>query len=493
MRVAVLWAVVTCATTAIAVSVVHAQPPAATAPATQPADGMPTSTPARKKHPPYKIPHWEEDYRWVETARDEYETDFTDDFKRIPVGDFRLGYGGEVRLRWEAEKNRAFLRQEQTDDRYFLHRYLLWQDLRWRDTFRVWIEGESAFEEGVDLNPTSPSFENRWDIKSAFVELRIFGDDTPLLLRVGRQEIGYGAQRVMEYGNWSNVSRRYDAVKLMWQSKDFDADVFWARPMDISPLLGRDKSYDRHDEDTDLIGVYTTYKGIPNHKIEAYFLTLLKTDPPANANGRRGNMQVYTLGGRFSGKTGDWDYDLEGGYQTGEWGDDQVAAFMFTGETGYTFSNAPFTPRLLAALDYASGDRHPRDTRHTTWNQLFQTGHGWFGYADLVGRQNIIDPRLGATLKITPQLTITFDQHFFFLAERQDALYNSAGSPTRRDRTGRSGRYVGTESDLVIKYAIDHHSTIEIGYCHFEGGGWMQRTGPERPVEFFYVQYLLRF
>lgn len=447
----------------------------------------------RKPHPPYKIPHWEEDYLWIETQRDSYQTDFTDDLKRIPLGDFRLSYGGEVRVRWESEKNRAILRQEETADRYLLERYLLWQDLRWRDTFRVWIEGESAFEEGVDLNPNAPGYENRWDIKSAFVELRPMGDGTPVLFRVGRQELGYGAQRVMEYGAWANAPRRFDAVKVMWQSKEFDADVFWARPIDLSPLLGRDKSFDHADEDTDVIGIYTTYKGIPNHKIEAYFLTLLRTDPPANANGRTGNLQIYTLGGRFSGKTADWDYDIEGAYQIGSWGGDEVGAFMFAGETGYTFSKSPMTPRIKAGFDYASGDRHPRDTRHSTWTQLYSSGHSWFGYADLVGRQNIIDPRLGATLNVTPKFTINFDQHFFFLAEREDALYNTGGIATRRDRTGESGRYVGTESDLVLRYTLDHHSTFEVGYSHFEGGGWMQKTGPERPVELFYVQYTLRF
>jgi hypothetical protein len=471
-----------------------AQSPAT--PASQPVTTQPATTqPADPQTPPpYKALRYDEDYGWLDAPPGTYRTDFTDRLKNIHLGDdWRLNIGGEIRGRYELERNRDLLNPEHNSDTYFLHRYFLHADLRYRDILRVFLEGQETLAEEIDLNPNLATWEDQWDVKQAFFDVRPLGSKTPLNLRAGRQEFLYGRQRLIGPLGWANVQRRFDALKLMYQSAALDVDAFWGRPVDTAPQSNFDIAFDHPDEDTDFLGLYATYKKIPNHKLEAYFLTLLRNMPPANANGLAEQLQIYTIGTRAEGRTGDWDYEGELAMQTGEWGGDQVGAWMLAAETGYTLAKIFATPRAWIAFDYASGDANAFDDKHGTFNQLFPTGHMHLGYADMTGRQNIIDSHLGVSIQPTKQLFLSAEQHFFALAERTDALYSVTGSPTRRDRTGRSGRFVGHEIDLIARYTLDRHTSVEVGYSHFEAGGFLQSSGPERPVEFFYVQYHIRF
>ncbi|TWT40997.1 hypothetical protein RAS1_36880 [Phycisphaerae bacterium RAS1] len=466
--------------------------PTTSALATTQAASQPAGKP--KAPPPYLYTRFEEDYRWLDSPPGTYATDFTDALKNVHLGEnWRLSIGGEMRLRWEYEKNKTLLRQKASQDKFLLERYWLWGDLRLRDDLRFFVEGETEYEEGVDLYPTASNIENRTDLKQLFGDFRLVSGAQPLTLRLGRQELTYGNRRILSSGNFSNLRRRFDAVKLMWRPAPWDVDVFWGRPLDTSYALGRDKAHDRNDEDTDLFGVYSTFHGIPKHTLDAYIVAFTNNRPPRNANGVGVQQQIYTIGGRFEGKQSEWDYEVESALQTGEWGDDQVAAWFLTTVLGHTFEKAPMTPRLWTSFEYASGDRNPVDHKHESFNRVFPSGHSFFGAADLVGRSNIIDPQVGVTLKPLKNVTFFAEHHLFYLAREKDALYAVSGSPTRRDRTGDAGRYVGHEIDLKVQYALDRHSAFEAGYSHFEGGSFLQKTGPERAVEFVYVQYTLKF
>ena len=58
---------------------------------------------------------------------------------------------------------------------------------------------------------------------------------------------------------------------------------------------------------------------------------------------------------------------------------------MAASELGYTFFDAPTSPRLHVGFDYASGD-DGRSDRVGTFNQLFPLGHAYFGHIDTIAR-----------------------------------------------------------------------------------------------------------
>ncbi len=302
-----------------------------------------------------------------------------------------------------------------------------------------------------------------------------------------------GNQRLVSPLPWGNTRRRFDGVKLFWRGEHFDVDAWYVKALPVSRALGYHRKPDEYNEDFDFYGLYTTYKSIPNHGIDVYFLAQRRTDDTRNANGTVGDLSLYMFGTRFWGKTGPWDYETEWGGQWGKYAGETVQAWMLTGDGGYTFAQCPWTPRLGAGMDYASGDDDPTDNVHQTFNQFFPLGHKYLGWMDLVGRQNIIDARVHLTLKPLEKLTTNLVYHAFWLDETADGLYNAGGGLVRRVPSGRTSHELGHELDLTFAYSLDVHSSVLLGWSHFWGDNFITSSGPSEDADLFYFQYLLKF
>ena len=75
--------------------------------------------------------------------------------------------------------------------------------------------------------PPLPIDVDRGDALNLFVDARLFEvKDRPLWLRVGRQELLYGSQRLVSTLDWANTRRTFQGVKLFYRSEKFDADSF---------------------------------------------------------------------------------------------------------------------------------------------------------------------------------------------------------------------------------------------------------------------------
>lgn len=445
-------------------------------------------TKARAK-PKYLELRWEEDFSYLDGPRESYKPDFFDPIKNIRFADdWRLTLGGEFRFRLEAETNKGFGATEPAQDSFILHRYMIHADLKYRDLFRVFAEGIAAFDEDRDLAPRGID-ENRGDIHQLFVDVSPFGDSFPWTLRVGRQELLYGKERLVSPLGWANVRRRFDGVKFFGRYESFDLDFWWVKPV----LVQRDQR-DRFNEDFDFTGAYYTYKVIPRHRLDVYLFSIHDRGNPLNPNGRRGDRTVFTLGSRFWGATAGFDYETELAGQWGTWAGDSVRAWNVSLGGGYTFADVGCRPRIGAGFDYATGDRSPVDGTVQTFDQLFPLGHGYFGYLDLIGRQNIIDAQVNISAwPVAQKIKTAAAYHVFWLAEPEDALYNAGGAAVRRDPLGKSGREVGHELDLTLLWKLDVHSSLLLGYSHFWDSDFIQNTGRSENAGLFYVQYGFKF
>ena len=285
------------------------------------------------------------------------------------------------------------------------------------------------------------------------------------------------------------MRRRFDAVKLFAKTEKWDTDFWYAKPVVVQR-----EQHDRYDEDIDFYGAYATYKGIKRHGIDMYLLAVDDTGNRQNPNGRMGNRNNYTLGSRFWGKTGDFDYETELAGQWGHWAGDTIHAWTFAADGGYTLERVDWKPRLGAGLDWASGDANPNDNRIGTFDQLYPLGHKYFGFLDLIGRQNVID--VYANLSAWPvekKVRLALAYHAFWLDEDQDALYDVSGAPTRRDPTGNSGAEIGQELDVTVSWKLVVHSALLFGYSHFWSRDFIMDTGSSADADLFYVQYAFKF
>ena len=178
----------------------------------------------------------------------------------------------------------------------------------------------------------------------------------------------------------------------------------------------------------------------------------------------------------------------------GPYSNQKTRAGSFTTGLGYCFKNVPTAPQAWIYCDYATGDRDPGGHgTHGTFNQLFAFGHYYFGYIDVVGRQNISDLNGQLAFYPTKWVTVLVQYHMFRLAQARDALYNAAGIAIRRDPTGRAGTDVGDEIDFVTNFHLTRHQDIYVNYSHLYAGDFIKQTGSGRSPDYLYLQYAYRW
>jgi hypothetical protein len=368
---------------------------------------------------------------------------------------------------------------------------------------RGFVQLKSAMEDGRAGGPR-PADADEFDLQQGFVDLRFklpesFGHSSSLTLRGGRQELTYGAQRLIGPLDWANVMRTFDGGKLTYAAGDRNTlDVFWVRPVIVEK-----EEPNSGDGDASLAGVYDTLS-LPRllgkdagSKLELYVLYLDRDNAAFPPEGAAGENR-WTLGARLSAAPKPFDFDVELDYQFGEYGGGDISAWSVAAEGGYTFAQAPLSPRPFLGFDAASGDDDPGDGDLGTFNQLYPTGHPFFGYADAIGRQNIIDLHPGVELsllkdaKYAKKVTLRAEHHLFWRRSDADAVYNAAGGVLRPDN-GSGATTIGAETDLLLNWQIQRHWSAYLGYCHFFPGEFIRETGPAGDIDFLYAALQFTF
>jgi hypothetical protein len=381
------------------------------------------------------------------------------------------------------------------DNAYFLHRIKphIGYTAPW---FSVFVEGRASGSTGDDRNP-NPESDGVFDLHQAYVTIGNH-KEFPVSLKVGRQELSYGDERVIGAFDWNNIGRVFDAAKLRWQSSWLSADLFSGRV-----ILPRDNHFNMPNDYDWFSGIYTFTKAIPNQMTEIYLLSRNTSPQSLAANGPSGPngpsaRDIYTLGVRMKSNPGElkgWDYTVELMGQYGHFNDPTLPAladpslehlaYGLVGVGGYTFTDAPWTPRVGLEYDFGSGDSNPRDNKHETFENLFPTNHKFYGFMDLFSLQNLHDVRLMTSVKPLPRITLLGEAHAFWLVDTHDSLYTVAGArrgtlaPTAGTAYGINPNYnsfVGSEIDLIGTYAFSPQGTVEVGYGHFFRGDYVKQS-----------------
>lgn len=435
-------------------------------------------------------PAFDFDFRYLEQPG--HDKDFFDPVKRIHLGsDWLLSFGGSFWYRYMHETD-SRLNAAGINNDYHLLRTRLHADLWYQDQFRLFAEMLDARALGLDL-PALAIDKNHTDMLNLFADVKL-GQfmDGPAYLRVGRQELLYGSQRLISTLDWANTRRTFQGVKTFWQTPAFNLDAFWVRPM-VTEL----NQFDNWDKDRNFVGLWGTYKAIPGQVLDLYYLSLIdnRNVSPANitqGNVLQGDSVLHTIGARWVGDYERILYELEGMYQFGKRSHLDISAFSIASGVGYQLP-LPMNPQFWLRYDFASGDKNHRDGRSNTFNQLFPFGHYYFGYIDQVGRQNIHDFNAQFTLHPQPWVTFLGQYHRFYLANKRDYLYNAAGAGTIRDITGQSGSHVGDEIDFTINFHLSRHQDVLLGYSKLFTGEFLKNTRPGVSPDLFYAQYNFRF
>jgi len=333
----------------------------------------------------------------------------------------------------------------------------------WEFDSRLYIKAKGDFGNGMSVffQPQAISIQNnspangtqnfsQADLLQAYLQYNI----SDFSLRLGRQQLVYGDQRLLGHLGWKDVARTFDGVKGMYQSKSIKLDVFAVHPADIvamtpSTAVPQGKSLVTW-EDRTLIGAYGTYTIAPKLGIDVYFINWSHNQQAAVGKGRN----VNTFGTRLFGKGNGFDATTEAVFQNGTWktGVSQSAS-AYAVKAGYTLET--WKTRFGIEYDYSPGDNKSDPNSHKDFVFPFHTNHALYGEMDFFSWANMKDLRL--SVKTTPSKGFTFlgNVHFLSLDKATGDWLNVvgagtvfAGSPAYKETKA------GTEIDLKAVYKV---------------------------------------
>ncbi len=229
------------------------------------------------------------------------------------------------------------------------------------------------------------------EVYQAYIEARnMFGK--PLRLRVGRQEIVMGKGWLIGNKISPLVLRAFDGLRLTYDTDSFSIDAFATKMAEGLSDFG--------DNDVDLYGIYATCKAIEAGDL-ALFWYMIRDDRPVDDSpgstrlvdliedwvdvNDYDTVNLHTVGARFNGSSGAFDYDAKVAYQFGDvdaagqgftiigaYGDDDVEYdnWAFDVEAGYTF-DSKWSPRVYLGGAWYEGQDN-RDVSFLEWVNPFR-------------------------------------------------------------------------------------------------------------------------
>ena len=310
----------------------------------------------------YKGVYYANDFSYLN--RGTSPTYIGDAFKQIKLGPcLTIDAAGEYRMRNHVENNIGLRQLNGLDNDFLLGRTRVYTNVDYGGIFRFYAEAIDATSAYEDLPPIVIE-ENRFDALNLFGEALLWDDGTGTMrARAGRQELLYGAQRLISPLDWANTRRTFDGVSFLWSSDNVDVTGFWSRPVPLAQHVMNDHNFDRADQSQEFAGIYSSVQATDDQLFDFYYLYYGEYDAPGNPIFPV-DFQFNTFGARWMGAVGDLLCEIEGAYQFGEFGAASHSAGFYTCGFGHAFADLPGTPTFWAYFDWASGNENPAGGHH---------------------------------------------------------------------------------------------------------------------------------
>ncbi len=433
---------------------------------------MTCATMSAAERPAFQTLRYNED--WSVLQDSSLRTDWLDAVKFIPLGgtNVYISFGGEARLKYERYDEPALNQSPADHDGFLVQRYLLHADLQLGSHFRAFSQLQSSLEDFRTGGPRPPDRDNL-DLHQAFLDASTSWEDAhEVTLRVGRQEMAYGSQRLISVRESPNNRLSFDAIRVLTRFGDWRADAWLGQPVETDAEIFDDQRI----EETTFWGGYVTgpLPFIPGFKADFYYLGVSRDDARF-ARGAADEVR-HSLGARLFGKHGalDWNFEFVG--QFGLFGDDDILAWTTASDTAWTFADAPLKPRAFLRADIASGDHGGSNLG--TFNPLFPRG-AYFNEASLIGPQNLMDVQPGIDLALTKSVKFTASCDFVWRQSLDDGVYGVALNLQVPPGASRE-RYVGTFPSASLAWQIDRHLNLTLNYVAYLFGDFVRQSVPDQ-------------
>lgn len=421
------------------------------------------------------------------TLRNTEARNFADRMKAISLSKdnkFWLSTGGQLRMRYMGTINEEFVKK---DVGLFTLRARFFADFHIEDNFRIYAEGiysNTTTDKGERKGAGTPVVNGA--LLNLFGEYTFhFSNEVNAKLWAGRRELQAGHERLLSPGNWLNTRRSWDGIGMSVGNNKSKFSAFWSRPVIVVP-----DGYAIRDDQTEFWGiryqsdevVYGSNAGFGVQSWSSYssihFEPYLYGLHRKNVVFEQGQQDEdrYTLGALISGplSNGLLNYEFEGGYQFGKFGEADINAYFLTVEFGIT-PDLTWDPHFWVGIDYASGDKEASDNKLGTFDPMFAQVAAWFGEHGVIDRKNLVSYSFNVDFTPIDKVTSRFTYWNFNRAQKGDAAYDTANG-ILRPVNGSKAKDLGNSFQLSNVIKPNYQWEFTLTYNWWAPGQFFKET-----------------
>ncbi|MCB5185078.1 alginate export family protein [Methylobacillus gramineus] len=447
------------------------------------------------------------------TTRESEPPKFTKPINKTWLKDYTdidwLDVGADYRFRYENREN-DFRRGTNVTDEPFLLRSRIYVAVRNKfDPLRFTLEAEDARRNHSNFTRDNRDVDLAEPIQ-AYAEL-FFKDalgkddldnDRPVSIKAGRMAFEQLDRRLIARNEWRNTTNTFQGVRATFgqHKNDWELDLFALQPIVrfTEQLNQRDKAqwfygavFDWRKW-SDIVTLSPSYFYLKQDGDEVKYTS---NGTPATA-AQRIDREIHTAGLRGYGVIGKTGFDYDASYYR-QWGEEDRTptakrdhrAYSYIAEVGYTADHA-WKPRFSANYGVASGNKASSVGTQERFDRLFGFARPWSSN-DYIQMENVNSTKIRAEFSPFTGVNIDTGYSWYKLDSATDR-WNAGNNLT--DATGNSGRDLGEEWDIRVRFPVIDKVSANVGYAYFKGGDFTKATsqrieaGRKDTSNFFYVE-----
>lgn len=395
-----------------------------------------------------------------------------------PVLEFELANSRKItfsgELRWRAEKRENYDFNDKAGSNPFFvgQRARLGIEFTVNDNVKAFLQLADVRQFGEETSTVDRSADGQ-DLHQGYLAWQI---DDDLHLKLGRQEVELGDQRLVSSLNWLDQGRSLDGVVAACDIGPNSTLIGFATLINNDVLTSDNTG-------AWVNGVYWTSHNDSGLEGDLYGIVLLNEETPANGTEHR-----WTLGGRVR-------QELESGFfgglevagQVGEINNADIPfgdTYGAHAEVGFQVQDHEWKPRFMLEVNAASGN-DPNTADNERFNTLLPFSHAYFGQMDFALWENIVHVAAHAQIQPGAKTKVKLAWHYFQTMESADRFGGPANTLSAGVANGRDE--IGNEIDLTCRHPLGDGIWGEAGASIFlPGGGVKDAGGFDDEALFFY-------
>lgn len=277
-------------------------------------------------------------------------------------------------------------------------------------------------------------------------------------VRVGRQRIEFGSERLVGDSDWTLLSRSMDGVRGWWGSERVSVQAFAAQVVQVDTAAADPWWSDRR-----VAAVSLDVRGARDaHAFTPYALVSQRE----SSAGRR-----YTFGALTERALSDsLRVETELAWQRGQDAGRSVRAFA--GHYGLTWQDPAALGRatIRAEYDHATGDRDAADDRVETFDPIAPDTGERFGLMDVVQLSNLRHVGVHLSFEPSRRTDVGVSFHRLFSDRVTDAVIGPGGVVAEASLDESGSRDIGTAVDIRTQWRASRRAVLHFGLATFFGG-----------------------